>query len=108
MYPTVGMLFRVALLAAAIWWIAKVVDRLSSDIETLRDTYRKYKTRHDPEVLERMRTERRRKNYQETRVLEFRSEVIALAFIWGLTALAALYLLGTVIIFALRLISIFS
>ena len=97
MWPTPGLLIRAVLLAGAVWLVIKMAERFHSDLDRLRSKYRDFRTRNDPGVLRRMRTEERRRNYQETCVLEFRSEAIAMGLLWGLTVMAGIYALATVI-----------
>lgn len=97
MYPTPGLLIRAVLLAGAVWLIIRMAERFHSDLDRLRSKYRDFKTRDDAEVLRRMERPQRRKNYQETCVMEFRAEAIAMGLLWGLTVLAGIYALATVI-----------
>ena len=102
-----GLIIHALFLAGVLWLVIKMVGRFSSDLADLRSKYRDFKTRNDPEVLQRMRSEERRENYQETCVMEFRSEVIVCALLWGATILAGLYALTTVVAIIRRIASVF-
>ena len=103
-----GLIIQALLLAVSLWIVIKMADRFPSDLASLRSRYRDFKTRHDPAVLERMLTQERRKNYQETCMLEFRAELISCALLWGVTVLAVFYALSTILRLILRIVSVFS
>jgi len=96
-FLTPGLIIRALLLAGALWLVIKMAGRFHSDLAALRSQYRNFKTRNDPQVLERTQRAERRRNYQETCVLEFRSELIVCTLLWGATILAALYALATIV-----------
>ena len=97
MFLTPGMLIQAFLLAGALWLVIKMAGRFPSDLADLRSRYRDFKTRNDPEVVQRMQTEQRRTSYQEMCVLEFRSELVVRGLLWGATILAGLYALTTIV-----------
>jgi hypothetical protein len=82
--------------------------RFRDDLATLRQKHRDYRHRNDPAVLERMKTEERRRNYREMCVQEFRSEAITLGFLWALTAFAGLYALAATVHIVRMILSAFS
>ena len=107
MFPSLGMLIQALLLAGAVWLVIKMVGRFPSDLDNLRSKYRDFRTRNDPEILDRMQTQERRNNYRETCAMEFRSEAVACGLLWGVTVLAGLYALNVIIGIVRRIASVF-
>jgi uncharacterized membrane protein YjgN (DUF898 family) len=105
--PTFGMLLQALLLAGSIWFLIQMGGRFRDDLATLRQKRHDYQYRNDPVVLERMKTEERRRNYREMCVLEFRSEAVTLALLWSLTLLAGIYALATTVRIARGILSAF-
>ena len=107
MFLSFGMLLQALLLAGATWVVIKMVDRFPSDLDKLRSKYRDFKTRNDPEILDRMQSQERRDKYRETCTMDFLSEVFVCGLLWGVTALAGLYALNVSIGIVRRIASVF-
>jgi len=91
MFPSFAMLFEALLLAGALWLVIKMGGGFPDDLARLRKYYQDYKTGGDPQVLEGMQTEERRRHYRKMCVVEFRTEAVTLGLLWALTFLAGLY-----------------
>jgi hypothetical protein len=88
--------------------LIKMGGRFPDDLARLRKKYQDYKSGGDPALLEGMKSEDRRAHYRELCVVEFRSEAITLGILWGLTLIAALYSIGTIIGIVRMILSAFS
>jgi len=71
MFLTYGILIKVVLLVAGLGWCVAIVRRFPSDVSELREHYRKYKIHYDSDTLATMRTEERRRHYQENCASDF-------------------------------------
>ena len=107
MFLSFGMLIQAFLLTGAAWVVIKMVGRFPSDLAELHSKYRDFRTRNDPEILDRTQTQERRNNYRATCAMDFLSEVFVCGLLWGVTALAGLYALNVIIGIVRRIASVF-
>ena len=107
MFLSFGMLIQALLLAGATWLVIKMVDRFPADLAELHSKYRDFRTRNDPEILDRMRSQEQRDKHRETCTMDFLSEVFVCGLLWGVTALAGLSALNVSIVIVLRIASVF-
>ncbi len=98
-----GVVFiRAALLVAGILWCGHIIKRLPDDISELRLSYQKYKTRRDPDVVDKMKEDQRLR-YQDDCATEFWTTIaVQVLLFWPITAVV-LFFVVTFIIFGVIL-----
>ncbi len=94
MFLSGGVLLKAILLVAGIAWCVVIIRRFPTDVSELCGLYRKYRNCNDPDVLGTMRTEERKKHYQEDCVSQFWTALaIQLLFFWPVTAIVSVLVL---------------
>ena len=93
-----GVVFiRAALLVAGILWCGHIIKRLPDDISELRESFRKFRKRNDPDVLGPMKPEYHDR-YRDDCSTEFSGAVVIhVLFLWPVTAVVLFFLVRFVV-----------